>query len=139
MMMCMVPRLPLSGLGVFSIETSLAEAMRSGYLLGCSDKTDDADILRNIIKDTFEEGDELPWPPTASYLQTVENPKLIELQCFLSTLISGNGSSVGSEKLETCFFHWARSLPCCNEWLVEVAEAHYGIYDTTTPIQKCPV
>lgn len=86
---------------VFSTETSLAEAVRSGYLLGCTDKIDDTGILlRNIIKDTFEEADELPWPPTASYLQTVENPIPIELQRCLRTLISGHGSSVGSEKLE---------------------------------------
>ncbi|MFV0264334.1 MAG: hypothetical protein ACK5JN_18195 [Kluyvera sp.] len=124
----------------FSTETtSLAEAVRSGYLFGCSDKIDDAGILlRNIIKDTFEEADELPWPPTASYLQPVENSVPIELQRFLSTLISGHGSALGSEKLETFFFPWARSLPCCNEWSVEVAEAHYGMHDTTTPIQKCP-
>lgn len=86
---------------VFSTETSLAEAVQSGYLLGCCDKIDDAGILlRNIIKDTFEEADELPWPPTASYLQAVENPIPIELQRFLSTLIGGRGSSLGSEKLE---------------------------------------
>ena len=86
---------------VFSTETSLAEAVQNGYLLGCSDRINDVGILlRNVIKDAFEKADELPWPPTSSYLQTVENPVPEDLQRFLRTMISGCGSSIGSEKTQ---------------------------------------
>jgi hypothetical protein len=56
---------------VFSNEIDLSEAVKNGYLLGCSDMIHDVGILlRNIIKDAFQKAEQLPWPPTASYLQT---------------------------------------------------------------------
>ena len=86
---------------VFSNETSLSKAVKHGYLLGCSDLIQDvAAFLRKVIRDAFERTDELPWPPTASYMQTVENPVPDELQRFLRLLISGQDSVPTSERTD---------------------------------------
>ena len=84
---------------LFSNDTSLSEAVKNGYMLGCCDMLKDVgEYLHNIIKESFKKSD-LHWPPTASYLQTVENPVPQELQKFLRILICGQGPQL-SEKTE---------------------------------------
>ena len=78
---------------VFSNETSLAEAVKNGNMLGCSNMIDEVGkFLHRIIKDAFEKGDALPWSPTASYLQTVDDPVPGGLQRFLHNVICGANS-----------------------------------------------
>ena len=78
---------------VFSNETSLAEAVKNGYMLGCSNMIDEVGkFLHRVIKYAFEKGDVLPWPPTASYLQTVDDPVPEGLQRFLHNVICGQNS-----------------------------------------------
>ena len=73
---------------VFRNETSLAEAVKNGYMLGCSNMIDEVGkFLHRVIKDAFEKGDAVPWPPTASYLQTVDDPVPEGLQRFLHNVI----------------------------------------------------
>ena len=78
---------------VFNKEASLAESVKNGYMLGCSHMIDEVGkFLHRVIKDAFEKGDALPWPPTASYLQTVDDPVPEGLQRFLHNVICGQNS-----------------------------------------------
>ena len=49
-------------------------------------------FLHRVIKYAFEKGDAIPWPTTASYLQTVDDPVSEGLQCFLHNVICGQNS-----------------------------------------------
>ena len=85
---------------VSSNKTDLSEAVKHGYLLGCSDKIQDvAILLHKMIKNAFEKAEKLPWPPTASCL-TTENPAPNNLQRFLRILISGKAERSESERIE---------------------------------------
>ena len=84
---------------VFSDKTDLSEAVKHGYLLGCSDKIQDvAILLHKMIKNAFEKAEKLPWPPTASCL-TTKNPAPSNLQRFLRILISGKAERSESERI----------------------------------------
>lgn len=84
---------------IFSNETNLAEAVKNGYMLGCSNMIDDVgNFLHRVITDAFEKGDPLPWPPTASYLQMVDDPVPEDLQRFLHHIICGQNSVQPSER-----------------------------------------
>ena len=81
-------------------ETDLSEAVKNGYLLGCSDKIQDvAILLHKMVKKAFEKAEKLPWPPTASCL-TAENSAPNNLQRFLRILISGKAERSESERIE---------------------------------------
>ena len=78
---------------LFSIETSLAEAVKNGYILCCSNIIDEVGkFFHRVIKYGFEKEDALPWPPTASYLLTVDDPVPEGLQRFLHNVICGQSS-----------------------------------------------
>ncbi|XP_068203606.1 uncharacterized protein [Palaemon carinicauda] len=87
---------------VFSNDLDLATAVRNSYgLHRPSTQIDDvALLLRQIIKDAFLKAGDMPWPPTAGYLETLESPVPEGLQKFLRLVICGNGSLPLSEKTE---------------------------------------
>lgn len=88
---------------VFSNDLDLAAAVRNSYCLRShtSNQIDDvAILLRQIIKDAFLKADEMIWPPTAGYLETIESPVPESLQRFLRLLICGKNSVSLSEKTD---------------------------------------
>lgn len=88
---------------VFSNALDLPTAVRNSFYLRkeSSEKMDDVALqLHQIIKDAFLKADDMPWPPTATYLQGTEDPVPDSLQKFLRLLISGIGSYTSSEKVE---------------------------------------
>jgi hypothetical protein len=66
--------------------------------------------LHKVIKDAFVKADDLPWPPTASYLQTIEEPVPEGLQHFLRMLISGQDSISASDKTERLISSFGQNL-----------------------------
>ena len=55
-------------------------------------------VLYRAIKYAFEKGYAFPLPPTASYLQTVDDPVPEDLQRFLHNVILGQNSVQPSER-----------------------------------------
>lgn len=88
---------------VFSNDLDLATTVRNSYCLQIP-SSDQIDVivlqLHQKIKDAFLKAGDMPWPPTAPYLQATENPVPNSLRRFLRLLISGTGSFSSSEKTE---------------------------------------
>ena len=87
---------------LYSTETNLGTAIKNGYMLGSADHVRDVGLfLRNAISNAFEKANELPWPPTATFLEGMDDPLPPDLRSFLQVVISGNSTSVSiSEKVE---------------------------------------
>lgn len=87
---------------VYSTETKLGTAIKNGYMLGSADHVGDVGLfLRNAISNAFEKANELPWPPSATFLEGMDDPLPPDLRRFLQVIISGNTTLVStSEKVE---------------------------------------
>ena len=88
---------------VFSNDLDLATAVRNSYCLHRSISTEIDDVallLRQVIRDAFSKAGDMPWPPTAGYLETMDSPVPENLQKFLRLVICGNRSLASSEKTE---------------------------------------
>jgi hypothetical protein len=60
------------------------------YKLGANDSISHvATMLRNSIKDSFSKCDQMPWPPSAEYLQNIEGVIPDELERFLKIVLYG--------------------------------------------------
>eukprot|EP00794_Sanderia_malayensis_P002103 gene2103-2388_t len=69
---------------VYSTETNLGTAIKNGYTLGSADHVRDVGLfLRNAISNAFEKANELPWPPTATFLEGMDDPLPPDLRRFL--------------------------------------------------------
>ena len=75
---------------VYSTETNLGTAIKNGYMLGSADHVTDVGLfLRNAISNPFQNANELPWPPTATFLEGMDDPLPPDLRRFLQMIISG--------------------------------------------------
>lgn len=83
---------------VFSKDFDLASAVKNGYALGSSKNSGDVAVLfRQKIVNAFAMAVEMPWPPTATYLENAGNQIPESLCNFLRVLISGKDVHVSNK------------------------------------------
>ena len=105
---------------MFSCDLDLPSAVKNGYLLGCSDEVGNVGkLLHKVIVDAFSNASKLPWPPTAAYLQSADDPVPLCLQRFLRILITGHnliGKSNRTERLISSIGQYLRHASTRGQW-----------------------
>ena len=85
---------------VYGTSIDTGEAVHLAYILGTADKTKDVAIsMRASIQDTYRNAEQLKWPPTARYLESLENVIPSELKRFLYLLLTGNHKEESSVRV----------------------------------------
>ena len=85
---------------VYSTAVDKSEAVRYAYILGTTDKTRDVAIsLRASVLTRFKEAEQLRWPPTARYLEDLEDMTPPDLHRFLKMLLRGPQEDEPSAKV----------------------------------------
>ena len=79
---------------VYSSHIDVGSAIRCAYELGTKDLVIEvAGFLRKVILEAFQNSEALPWPPSAKYLENIDNVVPLEVQNFLTFVISGKSIS----------------------------------------------
>lgn len=79
---------------IFSNAIGQADAIRMAYKLGTEDSISQvAQRLRDAIRSSFHKSEKMPWPPTASYLESLQDVVPGELERFLKVILSGKDDS----------------------------------------------
>lgn len=80
---------------IFRNAIGQAGAIRMAYKLGTEDSISQvAQRLRDGIRNSFHKSEKMPWPPTASYLESLQDVVPRELERFLKVVLSRKDDSV---------------------------------------------